>query len=89
MTAVFALVLIIMQSRRSELISRYDFIWKLQVGRETESSIIFQALDEQLEMKRRHVQNRSVLENILPSHVATRFLEETSTRGSKDLYSEV
>ncbi|VDM64698.1 unnamed protein product [Angiostrongylus costaricensis] len=65
-----------MQTRRSELISRYDFIWKLQ------------ALDEQLEMKRRHAQNRSVLENILPSHVAKHFLEDKVSSKSKDLYHE-
>ncbi|KAK6047585.1 hypothetical protein COOONC_14910 [Cooperia oncophora] len=65
-----------MQTRRSELISRYDFIWKLQ------------ALDEQLEMKRRHGQNRCVLENILPSHVARHFLEDKVNSKSKDLYHE-
>ncbi|XGW17237.1 hypothetical protein V3C99_002110 [Haemonchus contortus] len=75
-TAVFAVVLILMQTRRSELISRYDFIWKLQ------------ALDEQLEMKRRHAQNRCVLENILPSHVAKHFLEDKVSSKSKDLYHE-
>uniref|UniRef100_A0A1I7X748 adenylate cyclase n=1 Tax=Heterorhabditis bacteriophora TaxID=37862 RepID=A0A1I7X748_HETBA len=75
--ALFAVVLIIMQSRRSELISRYDFIWKLQ------------ALDEQLEMRRRHAQNRCVLENILPSHVARHFLEDKVTsKCGKDLYHE-
>ncbi|KAK5966380.1 Adenylate/guanylate cyclase catalytic domain protein [Trichostrongylus colubriformis] len=66
-----------MQTRRSELISRYDFIWKLQ------------ALDEQLEMKRRHGQNRCVLENILPSHVARHFLEDKVSSKSKDLYHEL
>ncbi|VDL69369.1 unnamed protein product [Nippostrongylus brasiliensis] len=75
-TAAFAVVLIMMQTRRSELISRYDFIWKLQ------------ALDEQLEMKRRHGQNRCVLENILPSHVAKHFLEDKVNSKSKDLYHE-
>ncbi|CAJ0581044.1 unnamed protein product, partial [Mesorhabditis spiculigera] len=71
--ALFTVVLILMQSRRSEMISRYDFIWKLQ------------ALDEQLEMKKRHAQNRQVLENVLPWHVVEQFLTD---RGSKDLYNE-
>lgn len=30
--AIFAVALIVMQTRRSELVSRYDFIWKLQVA---------------------------------------------------------
>ncbi|CAI4227979.1 unnamed protein product [Auanema sp. JU1783] len=76
LSAIYVIVLIFMQSRRSELISRYDFLWKLQ------------ALDEQLEMKRRHTQNRSVLENILPSHVARHFLEEKAVSKGKDLYHE-
>ncbi|PAV68372.1 hypothetical protein WR25_09736 isoform C [Diploscapter pachys] len=45
------------------------------------------ALDEQLEMKRRHAQNLSVLENILPSHVAKHFLEERNPN-QKDVYHE-
>ncbi|KJH49594.1 adenylate/guanylate cyclase catalytic domain protein [Dictyocaulus viviparus] len=39
-------------------------------------------------MKRRHDQNRSVLENILPSHVAKHFLEDKVNSKSKDLYHE-
>ncbi|GMR40657.1 hypothetical protein PMAYCL1PPCAC_10852, partial [Pristionchus mayeri] len=70
---LIALVLSVMQSRRSELICRYDFIWKLQ------------ALDEQQEMQRRHAQNRTVLENVLPSHVATTIMED---RVKNDLYNE-
>ncbi|EFP11118.1 CRE-ACY-4 protein [Caenorhabditis remanei] len=61
------LLLVVFSTRRSELISRYDFIWKLQ------------ALDEQLQMKRKHEQNRSVLENILPSHVAKHFVEDATS----------
>ncbi|CAD6188093.1 unnamed protein product [Caenorhabditis auriculariae] len=72
---LFALALVIIQSRRSEQISRYDFIWKLQ------------ALDEQLQMRHRHEQNRSVLENILPCHVARHFLED-SKENQKDNYHE-
>ncbi|EYB90621.1 hypothetical protein Y032_0217g2396 [Ancylostoma ceylanicum] len=75
-TAVFAVVLILMQTRRSELISRYDFIWKLQ------------ALHEQVEMTKKHAQNRCILENILPSHVARHFLEDKVNSKSKDLYHE-
>ncbi|CAJ0942778.1 unnamed protein product, partial [Mesorhabditis belari] len=70
---IFTVVLIVMQSRRSEMISRYDFIWKLQ------------ALDEQLEMKKRHAQNRQVLENVLPWHVVEQFLCD---KGKNDLYNE-
>ncbi|VDK54419.1 unnamed protein product [Cylicostephanus goldi] len=75
-TAIFGVVLIMMQTRRSELISRYDFIWKLQ------------ALHEQVEMKKKHAQNRSILENILPSHVAKHFLEEKVNTKSEKLYHE-
>ncbi|KAK6739560.1 hypothetical protein RB195_008202 [Necator americanus] len=75
-TAAFAVVLILMQTRRSELISRYDFIWKLQ------------ALHEQVEMTKKHAQNRCILENILPSHVARHFLEDKVDSKSKDLYHE-
>ncbi|KAH7731120.1 CRE-ACY-4 protein [Aphelenchoides avenae] len=71
----FAFIMITIQSRRSELIGRYDFIWKLQ------------ALGENVEMKRTHEQNRRVLENILPAHVATHFLTALPTSRS-DLYSE-
>lgn len=42
-------------------------------------SILVQALDEQLQMKRKHEQNRSVLENILPSHVAKHFVEDATS----------
>ncbi|CAI2355461.1 unnamed protein product [Caenorhabditis sp. 36 PRJEB53466] len=65
--ASLTLLLFIFSSRKSELISRYDFIWKLQ------------ALDEQLQMRSKHEQNRSVLENILPSHVAKHFVEDASS----------
>ncbi|VDN36288.1 unnamed protein product, partial [Gongylonema pulchrum] len=61
---LFAFVLTVIQSRRSELIARFDFIWKLQ------------ALDEGREMEKKHSQNRAVLENILPAHVAEHFLKE-------------
>uniref|UniRef100_A0A915PNS9 adenylate cyclase n=1 Tax=Setaria digitata TaxID=48799 RepID=A0A915PNS9_9BILA len=70
---VFAFILILIQSRRSELIARFDFIWKLQ------------ALDEGREMEKRHAQNRAVLENILPAHVAEHFLKENER---SELYSE-
>ncbi|GMT17702.1 hypothetical protein PFISCL1PPCAC_8999 [Pristionchus fissidentatus] len=70
---LIALVLAVMQSRRCELICRYDFIWKLQ------------ALEEQQEMQRRHAQNRMVLENVLPSHVASKIMED---RVKNDLYNE-
>ncbi|CAP29218.2 Protein CBR-ACY-4 [Caenorhabditis briggsae] len=65
--ACVTLLLLVFSTRRSELISRYDFIWKLQ------------ALDEQLQMKRKHEQNRSVLENILPSQVAKHFVEDATS----------
>ncbi|VDK77617.1 unnamed protein product, partial [Litomosoides sigmodontis] len=70
---IFAFILIMIQSRRSELIARFDFIWKLQ------------ALDEGREMEKRHAQNRAVLENILPAHVAEYFLKENEM---SELYSE-
>jgi hypothetical protein len=54
----FAFLLIALQSHRSELIARFDFIWKLQ------------ALSENAEVKKTYEQNRRVLENILPAHVA-------------------
>ncbi|KHN79604.1 Adenylate cyclase type 5 [Toxocara canis] len=72
---VFAFVLTVIQSRRSELITRLDFIWKLQ------------ALDEKREMEKKHAQNRAVLENILPAHVAEHFLKENLSQRS-DLYHE-
>ncbi|KAI6200887.1 Adenylyl cyclase V [Aphelenchoides besseyi] len=72
---LFALILIAIQSRRSELIGRFDFIWKLQ------------ALGENAEMKRTHEQNRRVLENILPAHVASHFLTALPTSRA-ELYSE-
>ncbi|KAI6222383.1 Adenylyl cyclase V [Aphelenchoides fujianensis] len=71
----FALTLIAIQSRRSELIGRFDFIWKLQ------------ALSENAEMKRTHEQNRRMLENILPAHVASHFLTALPTSRA-ELYSE-
>uniref|UniRef100_A0A183C6S6 adenylate cyclase n=1 Tax=Globodera pallida TaxID=36090 RepID=A0A183C6S6_GLOPA len=71
----FAVLLIAMQSRRSELVARSDFIWKLK------------ALGENVEMTRTYEQNRRVLENILPAHVAKHFLSAQPTRRS-DLYSE-
>ncbi|KAL3096373.1 hypothetical protein niasHT_026340 [Heterodera trifolii] len=71
----FAVLLIGMQSRRSEQVARSDFIWKLK------------ALSENVEMKRTYEQNRRVLENILPAHVAKHFLSAQPTRRS-DLYSE-
>ncbi|OZC06426.1 adenylate/guanylate cyclase catalytic domain protein [Onchocerca flexuosa] len=70
---ILAFILIVIQSRRSELIARFDFIWKLQ------------ALDEGREMEKRHAQNRAVLENILPAHVAEYFLRENERT---ELYSE-
>ncbi|KAM3724415.1 Adenylate cyclase type [Dirofilaria immitis] len=70
---ILAFILILIQSRRSELIARFDFIWKLQ------------AIDEGREMEKRHAQNRAVLENILPAHVAEYFLRENERT---ELYSE-
>ncbi|VDN91736.1 unnamed protein product [Brugia pahangi] len=70
---ILVFILITIQSRRSELIARFDFIWKLQ------------ALDEGKEMEKRHAQNRAVLENILPAHVAEYFLKENERT---ELYSE-
>uniref|UniRef100_A0A8R1HGL0 adenylate cyclase n=1 Tax=Caenorhabditis japonica TaxID=281687 RepID=A0A8R1HGL0_CAEJA len=67
MLILLTLLLVVFSSRRSELISRYDFIWKLQ------------ALDEQLQIKNKHEQNRNVLENILPSHVAKHFVEDDTS----------
>uniref|UniRef100_A0A9J2PCN2 adenylate cyclase n=1 Tax=Ascaris lumbricoides TaxID=6252 RepID=A0A9J2PCN2_ASCLU len=75
LVTVFAFVLTVIQSRRSELIARLDFIWKLQ------------ALDEKREMEKKHAQNRAVLENILPAHVAEHFLRENPSQRS-DLYHE-
>jgi hypothetical protein len=46
-----------------------------------------QALSENAEMKRTHEQNRRVLENILPSHVASHFLTALPTTRA-ELYSE-
>lgn len=46
----------------------------------------FQALEEQQEVQRRHAQNRMVLENVLPSHVAKTIMED---RVKNDLYNEV
>ncbi|VDK51357.1 unnamed protein product [Anisakis simplex] len=75
MVTIFAFILTVIQSRRSELIARLDFIWKLQ------------ALDEKREMEKKHAQNRAVLENILPAHVAEHFLRENLSQKS-DLYHE-
>ncbi|CAB3398246.1 unnamed protein product [Caenorhabditis bovis] len=65
--SILTLMLSAFSSRRTELIARYDFIWKLQ------------AFDEQLQMKSKHEQNRNVLENILPSHVAKHFVEDSTS----------
>uniref|UniRef100_A0AC35UBH1 Adenylate cyclase n=1 Tax=Rhabditophanes sp. KR3021 TaxID=114890 RepID=A0AC35UBH1_9BILA len=46
-----------------------------------------QAIDEKTEMEKRHLQNRKVLENILPAHVANHFLTRLPNRRS-ELYSE-
>ncbi|KAF7640270.1 hypothetical protein Mgra_00000098 [Meloidogyne graminicola] len=72
---LFAFILIALQSHRCELIARFDFIWKLQ------------ALSENAEVKKTYEQNRKVLENILPAHVAKHFLCAQPTKRS-DLYSE-
>lgn len=47
----------------------------------------FQAIGENVEMKRTHEQNRRVLENILPAHVASHFLNSLPMSRA-DLYSE-
>ncbi|VDN57977.1 unnamed protein product [Dracunculus medinensis] len=73
--AIFAFILTVIHSRRSELITRFDFIWKLQ------------AIDEGKEMEKKHSQNRAVLENILPAHVAEYFLRENLTQRN-ELYHE-
>ncbi|KAK0418163.1 hypothetical protein QR680_013407 [Steinernema hermaphroditum] len=73
---LFSFVLIVIQSRRSELIARYDFIWKLQ------------ALDEKIEMEHRHRQNRKVLENVLPVHIAEHFMSEVGNGKPKERYYE-
>ncbi|TKR67787.1 hypothetical protein L596_023882 [Steinernema carpocapsae] len=73
---LFSFVLIVIQSRRSELIARYDFIWKLQ------------ALDEKIEMQQRHKQNRKVLENVLPVHIAEHFMSEVGNGKPKERYYE-
>ncbi|MFH4980429.1 hypothetical protein AB6A40_007138 [Gnathostoma spinigerum] len=60
----FTLLLVTIQSRRYEMLTRFDFLWKLQ------------ALEEEKEMEKKHAQNRAVLENILPAHVADHFLKQ-------------
>jgi len=57
------------------MVARYDFIWKLQ------------ACGENNEVMKNHDQNRTILENILPAHVALHFLNE-QPKDRKDLYSE-
>jgi hypothetical protein len=59
---LFAFLLVAIQSRRSEMVARLDFIWKIQ------------ALGENVEVKRTLEQNRKILENILPAHVACHFM---------------
>uniref|UniRef100_A0A7E4V1G9 adenylate cyclase n=1 Tax=Panagrellus redivivus TaxID=6233 RepID=A0A7E4V1G9_PANRE len=72
---LLGLTMITIQSRRSEMVARYDFIWKLQ------------ACCENNEMKKNHDQNRVILENILPAHVAAHFLKE-QPKNRAELYSE-
>jgi adenylate cyclase 5 len=72
---IFAFCMITIQSRRSEMVARYDFIWKLQAAAESN------------EMKKNHDQNRLILENILPAHVAAHFLTE-QPKNRSELYSE-
>uniref|UniRef100_A0A0N5AAL4 adenylate cyclase n=1 Tax=Syphacia muris TaxID=451379 RepID=A0A0N5AAL4_9BILA len=73
---VFSILLTAIQSHRSELIARFDFIWKLK------------ALAEGKEMEERHKQNRLVLQNILPAHVADYFLKDVSPEKLDYLYHE-
>uniref|UniRef100_A0A914W0K9 adenylate cyclase n=1 Tax=Plectus sambesii TaxID=2011161 RepID=A0A914W0K9_9BILA len=77
MTLVLGLVLItlLVQSRHSELVSRFDFIWKLQ------------ATEERIDTEKLQTHNRKLLENILPVHVADYFLRE-GERNAGDLYHE-
>lgn len=49
--------------------------------------VLLQALGENVEMRRTHEQNRRVLENILPAHVAAHFLSALPTCRA-ELYSE-
>ncbi|ESP00183.1 hypothetical protein LOTGIDRAFT_141290, partial [Lottia gigantea] len=71
---IFTITLYI-QGRQQEWTSRLDFLWKVQ------------ATEEKIEMTELQVNNRNILCNMLPSHVASHFVD--NQRGNfMDLYSQ-
>jgi len=64
----------VLQSRRVELVTRFDYIWQTQ------------AEEEKVETENRRRLNRALLENLLPRHVADHFLKEQAS--SCELYHE-
>lgn len=61
--AVF-FIMVAYHARLVEVTSRLDFLWKQQAGRELK------------DMKETEKNNAQLLENILPDHVASHFLNE-------------
>jgi len=73
--AVVFVLAVALHGRQVEWMARLDFLWQLQ------------ARDEKLDMEALQGSNRRILFNLLPSHVATHFLDN-QFRSNMELYSQ-
>ncbi|XP_050418013.1 adenylate cyclase type 1 [Patella vulgata] len=72
---IIFMITLYIQGRQQEWTSRLDFLWKVQ------------ATEEKIEMTELQVNNRNILCNMLPSHVACHFVDKQRVN-FMDLYSQ-
>ncbi|XP_052094774.1 adenylate cyclase type 1-like [Mytilus californianus] len=70
------MVTLYLQGRQQEWTSRLDFLWKTQ------------ATEEKIEMTDLQTNNRQILCNLLPAHVAAHFIDLQARSNLDDLYSQ-
>ncbi|KAL4222045.1 Adenylate cyclase type 1 [Mactra antiquata] len=75
MVLVIFMITLYVQGRQTEWTSRLDFLWKTQ------------ATEEKIEMTDLQNNNRQILCNLLPAHVAAHFIDN-QTRSHTELYSQ-
>ncbi|XP_055618682.1 Ca(2+)/calmodulin-responsive adenylate cyclase isoform X2 [Toxorhynchites rutilus septentrionalis] len=73
---IIFMIAILAHGRQVEWTARLDFLWQLQASQEKKEMSVLQQ------------SNRRILYNLLPSHVASHFLDNQFSRNNMDLYHQ-
>ncbi|EJY58001.1 AAEL017420-PA, partial [Aedes aegypti] len=73
---IIFMIAILAHGRQVEWTARLDFLWQLQASQEKKEMSVLQQ------------SNRRILYNLLPSHVASHFLDNHFSRNNMDLYHQ-